>query len=533
MIDNVKNFGSWSLYDNMDNDWLTKDDIRIAEYFYKVYEKKTLYQVRDNRTGELIITTAKPPKEIVETNIVTILNERPTHECEIHWCLLTCEEILQDSIFQGQYIPIVPVYGEDYWVNGKRYVCGAVRRAKDAQKLLNFTTSLQAEIIDLNAKAPYIGAAGQFDTFEDNWRDANRKNFGYLEYNTVDINGTPVQAPQRNAVEAPIQAVQATKMAAVEDIKAIFGIFDASLGANGNETSGVAILARKQQSGVSNYHYYDNLVRSVKQIGRILVDVIPAYYDTPRMVRIIKPNGEQEMAAINQLSKQGKMVDLSTGRYDVTVQTGPAYATRRQEMVESGINLINAYPNAAPLIADVVADQMDFEGAKIMAKRLRAAVPPEILQATNEDSDMDAEAQVQALSSQLKQTTMQLKALNAHAAQVEQELKLEKEEKILLKMKQDVEIKKAEMDQNVKLKGFELDEQKTELDFLIKEQELIIQQRQIALEEAKLQIMGVQTAAEIDDNIFQRKAEHFERVGKFNAPDDAQPSDLTAPPSGL
>ncbi len=550
MLKDMDHLGGWSLYDCDEPEWLTKDDIRIAEYFYKDYVKKTLYQIQDNVSGDIIATTEKPPQEIIDAGMAVIINSRPTYECVIKWVIMTSEEILQESIFKGNSIPIIPVYGEDYFVNGKRYISGAVRRAKDAQRLLNFTTSLQAEIIDLNAKAPWIGAAGQFDTFEDNWRDANRKNFGYLEYNNIDVNGVTSPPPQRNAVEAPIQAVQATKMQASEDIKAIFGIYDASLGAQGNETSGKAILARTQQSSTSNYHYYDNLVRSVKQVGRILVDAIPAYYDTPRMVRIVKPNGEQEMAAINQLGRNGKIVDLSVGNYDVVVQTGPSYATRRQEMVESGLSLIQAYPNAAPLISDLVADQMDFEGAKLIAKRLRAAVPPEVLAATNEEDGMEPEAQVQALQGQLRQATQAVQALNAHAQQVEQELKLQKEEIILLKMKQEVDLKKAEMDQMVKLKGYELEEQKTELEFLVKEQELIIQQRQMKLEEAKLELMGIQAAASQDDKMFQRSVEHVERVAKmrpgtgelgigdvgevkFDAPDLAQISDMKAPPSGL
>jgi len=542
MLKEMDTIGGWTLYETSEPEWLDDDYIRIAEYFYKCYEKTTLYQVLDNNTGEIITTEDKPPQQLIDTGIVEIVKTRPSTRIVIKCCVITSEEILHKSTFPGEYIPLIPVYGEEYFVDGKKYKCGAVRRAKDAQKLLNFTTSLQAEIIDLNAKAPWIGAAGQFDTFEDNWGNANAKNFGYLEYNAIDINGTPIGAPTRNAVEAPIAAVQQTKMQAAEDIKAIFGIFDASLGANGNETSGVAILARKAQSGVSNYHYYDNLVRSVKHIGRILVNVIPAFYDTPRMVRIVKPNGEQEMTAINMIGKTGKIVDLSVGRYEVVVQTGPAYATRRQEMVESGIALIQAYPNSAPLIADIVADQMDFEGAKLMAKRLRAAVPPEVLASTNEEDGMDSEAMVQSLQGQLRQASQSLQALNEHAKNVEQELKIQKEEMILLKMKQDVELKKAEMDQMVKMKGYELDEQKTELEFLVKEQELIIQQRQMALEEAKLKMMGVQAAASIDDKTFQRTVEHVERVAtmkpgqgelSLDAVDIAQPSDMKAPPSGI
>ena len=548
MLEDMKQGRGWQDYSTNSPEWLDKDSIRIAEYFYKDYVRKTLYKVLDNLTGEVTDTTVRPPESLLTPAAdsvarLMILKERPTFEVEVKWCLLTSEEVLKSSTFEGKHIPVVPVYGERYFVDGKLFRCGAVYRAKDAQKAINFTTSLQIEIIDLNAKAPYIGAVGQFDSMEKQWGSANRMNYAFLEYNAMDVNGTPVGPPQRNAVEAPIQAVAATKGSAVEDIRSIFGVTDLAQQAQQSEISGVAILARKQQQSVSNYHYYDNLVRSVKQIGKILVDTIPAYYDTPRMVRIIKPNDQQELVAINQMHK-GKMLDLSVGKYDIVVQTGPSYATRRQEMVESGISLIEAYPQAAPLIADLLADQMDFEGAKQMAKRLRAAVPPEILQATEEGSEQDAEALVPKLQSQVQQANQNLQALNAHCGNVEQELKIAQEENKLLKLKNDAAVRKGDQDYDIELKKINLAEQQTELEFLAKTEEIVIQKKQLEIEQSKLAISGVKAASDIDDRMFNKHVEHMERVatmqpgtGELNvqaaAPTGAAPADLTAPPSGI
>lgn len=538
-VEGVNEVG-WHYFSADEPDWYTEDTIRIAEYFYKDYTKETLYQLQDNLTGEVFTTTELPNKKLIrkdgqlpvfdtfgnELPSFTILQQRPTHTVKVKHCLLTCNEILMETEFAVPHIPIVPVYGEDYFIDGKRFTCGAVRRAKDAQKALNFATSLQLELIDLNAKAPYIGAVGQFDTFEDEWGNANRKNFGFLQYNAIDINGNPIAPPQRNIAEAPIQGAQAVKAQAVDDIKSVFGVFDAALGASGNETSGVAILARKQQSGISNYHYYDNLVRSVKRIGRILVDAIPAYYDTPRMVRIIKPNGNQDVIAINQINKFGKMLDLSMGRYDVDIQTGPTYSTRRQEAVEGLSTLIGAQPQLLQVIGDLAVQEMDWPMAKQAADRIRATIPPEILQAT-EEGDLNAEDQLPMVRAQLQKSQRNLEALNAHAAQVEQELKTTQDELKLTKMKQDVEMRKAEMENNVKNKDLELKEQSTELDFLVKEQELIIQREQLELEKAKLQIAGVEVMSDINNKMFDREATRFDAV------DSAQPSDMKAPASGM
>jgi hypothetical protein len=534
-IDKVKAVGGWQNYDSNDAAWMDDDNIRVAEYFYKSHKKKTLYLIVDTRMGQTYTSLEAPPQELVDAGLLTVINERPTAIPEIRWCLLTSDEILQESVFPGTRIPVIPVYGEDYYVAGERFTCGAVRRAKDAQKVLNWTTSLQAEIVDLNAKAPWVGAAGSFDGFEDQWRDANRKNFGYLEYNPTDISGNPVAAPTRNAVEAPVSAVQATKLQAVDDIKAVFGIFDAALGAQGNETSGIAILARKQQSGISNYHYYDNLVRSIRALGKILVDAIPYYYDTQRMIRIVKSNGDQELVLINGVDKRGNVIDFTQGEFDVVIQTGPTYATRRQESVESAIALIGAYPQAAPLIADIVVQNMDWPGANDIAKRLRAAVPPEVLMATDEEtSGMDEEAQIQALQAQGRQQKQALEQLNAYAQKMEQELTTTKDELTLLKTKADIEVKKAEMDQLVRLKDIELREQTTELDFLVKEQELVIQKQQLELEKAKLAMAGVKAMSEVEDKIFERSGERVvSEAMQFDAVDTARPSELKESPTGI
>lgn len=532
----VEKLGSWQNYSSTEPDWMGDDSIRIAEYFFKDHDEKTLYLVRDNMSGQVMATMEKPDKDIIDAGMAEILNSRKTFIPVVRWCLLTSEEVLFNTVFESDYIPVIPVYGEDYFVDGERVTCGAVRRAKDAQKILNFTVSLQTEIIDLNAKAPFIGAVGQFDSLESMWRDANRKNFGYLEYNPTDVNGNPQPAPQRNAIEAPIQSVQATKMQAVEDIKSIFGIFDASLGAAGNEISGVAINARKQQSGISNYHYYDNLVRSVRHGGKILLQAIPKYYDTERMVRILKPTGEQEIILINGVNEEGKVVDLSMGYYDVIVQTGPTFSTKREEAVEKGIALITAYPNAAPLISDLVVDNMDFEGAQQMARRLRAAVPPEVLMNADEEvTSENAKEKVQLLTAQLQQAKQSLEALNAHAANVENQLSAEKQENILMKMKADIEIRKAEMDQMIKLKQFAVEEQRTELDFLIKEQEIILQKKQLKLEEAKLAMNGVKMMTDVEDKIFDRTAKDVEIKASMepDAVDIATPSEIMKPTSGL
>lgn len=484
--------------------WVTENTIRVAEYFYREYIKKKIYQFQNASSSEKFIGEMTDiNRELLDKNLIIKLGERDTEIVQVKWLKIAGTEILEETTWPSKYIPIFPVKGEEFWVNGKRFICGAVRRAKDAQRALNYLRSAQIEAVDLAPKAPFIGVAGQFDTFEDSWRDANRKNLAYLEYNSVDVNGNPAPPPQRSTMEPAIQAIMATGGTAVDDLKGIMGIFDASLGAQGNETSGKAIIARTKQSSNSNFHYYDNLVRAIKHLGRVLVDIIPVYYDTERTIRIVKPNGDQQLKQIHTMLDNGKEIDFSRGKYDVVVKTGPSYATKREQMVEHGSSLIQAYPNAGPLIADLIIGASDFEGSEQMAARLRSQVPPDVLAATGEqDGDsVDPKQQVLGLTMQLKQAGEQLKALNAHAQQVEEDLNNTKEELKLNKLKFQGDITKAQMDYNIKAQQLQLEEAQSELEWMAKEREYEIQKEQLEIQKAQLGIKGVQAMADLNDTM--------------------------------
>ena len=482
--------------------WMSESTVRVAEYYYKEWSTKTLYTVQIP-DGSTYMSQEKPTEESLLSGEAIILKKRPLDIPTIKWCTINCKEIIgDDTIWPGDHIPVIPVKGNEFWINGKKETYGAVRPSKDAQKSYNWLVSIQTQMIASAPLAPFVGFKGQFKDVEHQWRDVNVAPIAYLEVDSKDSNGNQQALPQRMNSEPAIQAISATRMAAGDDIKAVFGVFDAALGNRSNETSGTAILARTAQANISNYHFYDNLIRSVTQLGKIMVQVIPTFYDTERVVRIVNENGTREMETINTTdSRTGKpKFDFSIGKYDVVIQTGPNYATRRQEAATEMSTLIGAYPNAGPLIADLAADAMDWPGSTLVAKRLRAAVPPEILAATgeNDDNTMEPAAKAAMLATQLKQATDALKAINAHAQQVEQELKNEKMENTLLKQKSDVALAKAEMDKNLKNRELDLEEAQTELQFMVREEELKLSRRELALKEAQLAMSGVKAMNDME-----------------------------------
>lgn len=416
--------------------WISDKTCRIAEYFYKEYEEKTIYLLN---TGEVLSEDDLP-----ETlpNGVEIKNKRQAVLPVIKWCKIVGNEILERTDWLGQWIPIIPVYGDELNIDGKRVLEGIVRHAKDPQRMYNYWASTETETIALAPRAPFIGAEGQFEGHEGKWQTANSKPHAYLEYKPVDLNGQLSPPPQRNVYEAPVQSITSARLQSSEDLKATTGIYDAALGARSNEVSGVAIRGRQAQAQTSNFHFIDNLTRSLRHAGRILVDLIPKVYDYATAARIIGEDGEQQIVYINQVMDGVIKNDLSAGKYDVTVETGPGFATKRQEAVASILEFIGAYPQAAQVIGDLLAKNMDWPGAQEISERLKKLIPPHILGDGNQQLPPEAQAQmaqmqqmIQMLQGQLQQATLKLET---------KAMELESKERVEF-AKMDVDLKKEMM----------------------------------------------------------------------------------------
>ena len=316
---------------------------------------------------------------------------------------LSGADVLDTLDWAGKYIPIVAVFGDDVNVEGERRLEGLVRPAKDAQRMFNYWRSASTELVALAPKAPFIGRAGQFVSDASKWATANVQSHAYIEYD-VPEGSLDASAPQRQPFAGvPAGALQEA-LNASDDMKAITGIYDASLGARSNETSGKAIRARQMEGDTGTFHYIDNLTRAIRTAGEILLDLIPKTYSTKRVVRILGPDLKTvERVPINQPvqtqepGENGQMVeiqriyDLSAGKYDLSVTAGPSYTSRREEAASQMIEFIRAFPPAAPIIGDLLAQNLDWPGADEVAERLKALLPAQL----QGDSPQAQEAQAQ------------------------------------------------------------------------------------------------------------------------------------------
>jgi hypothetical protein len=396
--------------------WLSENTIRIAEYFYIDHKKATLHLYPGNVTA----FKGTPQDQNLAAMFGKPLRTRVVDRRRVMWLKTNGYEVLEEREWAGKYIPVVRVVGNEFEVDGRLYVSGLVRNAKDAQRMYNYWVSQEAEMLALAPKAPFIGYGGQFEGYEMQWKTANTNNWPYLEVNpdVTDGAGNVLPLPQRAQPPLAQTGLIQAKMGAAEDIKATTGQYNASLGQQGNERSGRAILARVQEGDTGTYHFVDNLGRAIRHVTRQLVDLIPKIYDTERIARIIGVDGEVGMAKINPMQPEPvkkiydqmgnvieKIYNPSVGQYDVVITTGPSYLTKRQEAVEAMANILQTSPQLWQVAGDLFIKNMDWPGAQEMAARFKKIIDPKVLAEDDKSPELQsAEQMVEALTQQLNET---------------------------------------------------------------------------------------------------------------------------------
>jgi len=402
---------NWEAFGNESPEWINEDHARVCEYLYKDYVDQTIHllstgeTVKDEELEERLLAAAAAGIK------ASVVRSRVSKKPVVKWFKFNEIEILDRGQVPGRFIPIIPVYGKEIWIEGKKILKGIVRDAKDAQTAYNFWVTAEAEAIALAPKAPYVGAEGQFEGHEDKWETANTKNHAYLEYKPVDLDGRPAPPPQRQSVEPAVQAITQARQMSVDDLRATTGVFQAGQGMDSQEVSGIAIQKRTSQIGTANFHLVDNLKHSLKHAGRIIVEWIPEIYDAARAARIIGEDGIPKIVQVNQptLDESGQKVHykLNVGRYDTTVDTGPSFASKRQETAQMMQEMARAYPPLMQVAGDIMFRNMDAAGSNQIADRLQKMLPP-ALQDDSKKLQIPPQAQVQmqqmnALIQQLSQ----------------------------------------------------------------------------------------------------------------------------------
>lgn len=409
---------AWMGGDSGGDDWKPEGKIRIAEYYCFVPTQKTIHLLSNGYI--LDDETLQNPAVQAELTAIQVpltpVRSRQVEGHQLTWALINGAEILEGKPdktagreMPGRWIPIFPVYGEEIDINGRVEYRGIIRDATGAQQMSNFWKSSMTETVALAPKAPFIAEEGQIEGREGEWDQANVKNFSVLKYKGKAVDGHLLPPPQRNTAEPPIQAMAMLSMQAENDLRATSGFsYDVGAAEKRVEQSGRAILARQKQGETGNSHFSAHLAVALRHAGRVLIDLLPHYYDTPRIKRILGRDGQpktivmhagnpeqaQALAQAQNLAETS-IYDLSVGRYDVRVMAGVSYASQRQEDRELMVNALQTNPQLMQLIGDLFFASMDSPIAERIAKRLKKALPPGVQDEDQKPGQVPPEVQQQ------------------------------------------------------------------------------------------------------------------------------------------
>lgn len=394
------------------NDWCSKDTIRVAEYFYVERQQMKLHKLSD---GTVVWDDDMPPDEAITDAGLKVVAVREGIKKQIKWCKITAIEVLDERELPGRFIPVIPCYGELTVIDGKVRRHGLVKNAVGPQQMSNFWKTAMTESVALAPKAKWLLAEGQDEGHENEWATANTSARATLRYKPTDVSGQRTEMPQRMQPEPPPEGAMAMAQSVDGDLSAVLGIVDPAMRIGGN-VSGKALQAERVQSDVSTFNYFDSMVRAIAFTGRQLLELMPYYYNEPgRVVRIVGDDGTSTTQQINQPhpdDPQKIINDVTVGEYDVVMDAGPGYNTRRQEARDAMTPLFEKNEKLMDVAGDVYFRTMDYSGADVIADRLAAANP---LSQIDEQSDIPPAAQmrIKTLEKQVQDMGQQLQSAAA------------------------------------------------------------------------------------------------------------------------
>lgn len=422
---------SWST-EMIASGWMASESIRVCE----------MLELVKTKTNRIVIRTAEGMRQSLDEdefwNTARQLGYQPMVEGtyvgeakKVMWRHMNGAEILEETEFPSCYVPLIPVVGYELFVEGKRYLAGMVRRMREAQMAYNYERSAWVEAVALQPKAPFIADSRAIEGYENEWARLNKSNLAYVPVNGIDENNNPIPLPQRASPPQMPAAFSQGAQFAQGDIQASIGMFNASLGAQTQEHSGIAIRAKQREGDTANFHYIDNLSRSIERCGRIALDMITRLYDEPREARIL---GQDGTAKPVRISNQGEAYALdgdtasinpSTGSYDVRVKAGPSYTTLREEASEHLGQIIQGNPQLAAIVAPIWARMQDWPEADKLSKALLAMAPPPVQAAMDDDSQQESVDDLKKKLMQQDQQMQQMHQLIDQASAKLQELQSE------------------------------------------------------------------------------------------------------------
>lgn len=406
-----KDVGGSAVFGNTADGWYTNDHVRVCEYFRKNNKEDKFVWFILPETGEEIESFwSELPKEGQdifndikwrESNLPIseqTYRERPVVRGEIEWYKIAGNIIIDRKPWLGKYIPIVRIIGRETVIDGVMDRVGHTRALLDPQRIYNVNSSANVEYGALQTKSPITASADAVEGYEEYYRTANTTNHAWMPFNEYDEDGNKLSHPQRMAAPQASPAYVKQMEIAQNEMMMVSGQYQAQMGENENAKSGVAINARQRQGDRATYHFIDGQAIGIRYTGKILIDLIPKIYDKKRIMRIeakdgtvinltIDPKAQEAYKKVlpDQEASQSneQMIEVifnpNVGIYTVQSDTGPSFATRRQEAFNALTQIAAANKDFMGIAGDILWKVADFPEAQLLAQRYRRIIPPNVL----------------------------------------------------------------------------------------------------------------------------------------------------------
>lgn len=406
------------------SDWCNTEDktVLIVEYFKIEEVSDELWMLEDGTTNYKSVLLGEFGVSEDELKPL-VTNFRPTTRTEVKWYKASGSKVLEETVFPGKYIPVIPVYGEVTYIGEERYLHSLVHFAKDPQRLYNYWKSTEAQILQKNQDDILVVDPKGVSGHEEEWRDPSK--FAAVHYKHIDESQQPIPAPYRiGAAQPPVGVLNAAESAKVA-ITDILNMHAPIMGGDSQEVSGVAIGMRQRQSETAQFHLQDNLNKSIRHAGRILLGLYQALYTVPMVRRIIGADGEAKQINLFDKTADGILADVTIGRYDVRMDTGPSFNTQREQNFALMMQLLSMNPQLFSLIGDILLQNSPLLNAKEISERIRSTMPPQVLGKGEQIDPEQAKAQIQQLDQLVQKMTADIEMLQKEVNDKDKEHQLE------------------------------------------------------------------------------------------------------------
>lgn len=301
---------------------------------------------------------------------IEIIETRESTDCyKIVYYKMIADEILEFSEWPSKFLPGVFVDHDSINYKGRQYTKSFHRDAQDMQRYLNYLISQSADaLMDLHHGTWLANPEQMSGDVLDMWLSPQNDK-GILIANK-DSDG---QMPQYVPPPQISPAFDSQYSRTVSDIESILGRFDAGRGKQDNAVSGVAINSRAIFGNLGAIVPLQNLEYAVEQVARIVIDMIPAVYDTQRVITI-GGKGEERKVRLNHSTPTGMQNDMSQKGYDVTLEGSVSFTAQRMSGNEQMRNMIQTNPALSPVLSDLIAENLDLPNAAQIVERIRKAM---------------------------------------------------------------------------------------------------------------------------------------------------------------